>query len=60
MRAGIFMGVATNEEISELMDTCQLGIIIEQRMAELSVKWQEESIDYSHYDQPTSGRKGLF
>ena len=62
MRAGIFLGIASNEEMSELMDACHsdiFGKTIEQRKAELSARWQEESIDYSHYDQPAYERKGL-
>ena len=62
MRAGIFLGIASNEEMSELMDACHLDVFgktIEQRKVELSARWQEESIDYSHYDQPAFERKGL-
>lgn len=62
MRAGVFMGVVSNEEMSKLMNACHLDVFgktIDQRKVELSGAWQDESIDYSHYDQPTFERKGL-
>lgn len=62
MRAGVFMQIVSNEEMSKLMNACHFDVFeltIEQRQADLSAKWQEEFIDYSHYDQPTYERKGV-
>ncbi len=60
MRAGVFMGIVSNDEMSGLMNSCHQAIFgksIEQRKAELSSHWQEEFIDYSQYEQPTYERK---
>ncbi len=61
MRAGVFMGVVSNEELAALMADCHQNIFgktIEQRKAEKSSLWQEEAIDYRQYEQPAYERKG--
>lgn len=61
MRAGVFMGIVSNDEVACLMDACHqtiFGKAIEQRKAELSSQWQEESIDYIQYELTTYERKG--
>ena len=60
MSAGVFMGHVTNAELAKLMDKIHVNIFgktIQQRKAELPGSWQEEGINYSHYDQPTFERK---
>ena len=59
MRAGVFMGVVTNVELSDLMEKIHLevvGMTIQERIAKLKEKWSEESVDYSDFDIPTFER----
>ena len=59
MRAGVFMGVMTNVELSDLMEKIYLevvGMTIQERIANHKEKWSEESVDYSDFDIPTFER----
>ena len=59
MRAGVFMGVMTNVELSDLMEKIHLevvGMTIQERIAKHKEKWSEESVDYSDFDIPTFER----
>jgi len=60
MQAGVFIGLVSNAELSELMEAVHLkvyGQTIAQRRAACSTSWQNEAIDYSQYDQPAYMRK---
>ncbi len=60
MRAGVFLGLVSNEEMASLMNACHLTVFaktIEQRKAELASRWCEESIDYSQYETPAYERR---
>ena len=60
MRAGVFMCVVSSDDMAQLMHSCHFSVFgktIEQRKSELSTKWQDEAIDYSHYEQPAYERK---
>ena len=60
MHAGVFMGLATNAELAKIMDEIHVRIFgktIQQRKTELASNWQEETIDYGQYEQPTFERK---
>ena len=61
IRAGVFMGVVTNVEMSDLMEKIHLevvGMTIKERIARHREKWQEELVDYSDFDIPTFERTG--
>ena len=60
MQAGVFIGLVSNAELSELMETVHqnvYGQTIAERRAACSTSWQNETIDYSQYDQPAYIRK---
>jgi len=59
IQAGVFLNLATNVEMSELMESLHLkffGKTIEARKKDKSGSWQEISIDYARYEQPTYER----
>ena len=61
IRAGVFMGVVTNVEMSDLMEKIHLevvGMTIKERIARHREKWQEDLVDYSDFDIPTFARTG--
>ncbi|MEH6627536.1 MAG: hypothetical protein V7739_13925 [Motiliproteus sp.] len=60
MQAGVFLGLASNKELSDMMEDIHLrihGKSIQERKDEKPSLWQEQSIDYSEYEQPTYERK---
>ena len=60
MQGAVFMGLATNAELAELMEKVHFSIFeksIADRRQEKSSSWQELAIDYEKYDQPTHQRK---
>ena len=59
MRAGVFMGVVNNVEMSDLMEKIHLdvvGMTIQERIAKHKDKWSEELVDYRDFDIPTFER----
>ena len=61
MRAGVFMGVVNNVELSDLMEKIHLevvGMTIQERVAKHKEKWSRELVDYSDFDIPTFERTG--
>ena len=60
MQAGVFIGLVSNAELSELMEAVHMNVYgqtIAERRAACSTGWQNESIDYSQYDQPAYVRR---
>ncbi|MET4695558.1 hypothetical protein [Endozoicomonas lisbonensis] len=62
MHAGEFMGVASREELSALMEQCHqkvFGESIAEREAQKKrqQKWSSESVDYSEFESPAFDRK---
>ena len=60
MQAGVFLGVVSNDELSGLMEALHLSIhgrSIAERKKQRPVRWQEQLIDYSEYEQPTYERR---
>lgn len=56
MNAGVFMGIATNSELSVLMESTHqsvFGMSIQDRKNKNNTRWEESIIDYSQYDLPT-------
>ncbi|AKH67756.1 hypothetical protein IMCC21906_00061 [Spongiibacter sp. IMCC21906] len=61
MQAGVFLGLASHQELGQKMAAIHYAVFgktIEERKAELSGLWKDEAIDYSAYDAPTYERKG--
>jgi hypothetical protein len=61
MRAGVFMGVVNNVELSDLMEKIHLvvvGMTIQERVAKHKEKWNRELVDYSDFDMSTFERTG--
>lgn len=59
MRAGVFMGVVKNLELSDLMEAIHLevvGMTIDERMAKHKERWEGEEIDYSQFELPAFER----
>ncbi|MBC8209628.1 MAG: hypothetical protein H8E21_01075 [Gammaproteobacteria bacterium] len=59
MQAGVFLGLASTQELSRLMQELHFdvyGKTIEDRKHAQPVLWQDQSIDYNEYDQPTYER----
>jgi hypothetical protein len=60
MQAGVFIGLVSNAELSELMESVHINVYgqtIAGRREACSTSWQNEAIDYSQYDQPAYIRK---
>ncbi len=60
MQAGVFLDLASNNELQEIMENIHISIhgkTIQERREEQPSLWQEQSLDYSEYDQPTYERK---
>jgi len=60
MQAGVIVGLVTNTELNTLMEDVHLtvfGKTIKQRKEERSIHFDDETIDYSGYEQPTFERK---
>lgn len=61
IQGAIFMGFATSNELSELMNTIHISVFgksIKERQVENPIRWQASSIDYSKYEQPAYVRNG--
>jgi hypothetical protein len=61
IQGAVFMGFASNQELSVLMDNIHKSVFgksIQERKSESHSKWQESNIDYTPYDQPAYERKG--
>jgi len=59
MQAGVFLGLVSNTELSEVMETIHLSIFnqtIAERRSDQSASWKDEQIDYSRYDLPAYER----
>ncbi len=59
MHAGVFMEMATIEEMSSLMETVHQSVFgksIQQRKTESPVIWEADSVDYSTYESPAYKR----
>lgn len=60
MHAGVFLGLVTQDELSEQMETIHqsiFGVSIAERKAKLEEQGQGQSIEYASYDVPTYIRK---
>ncbi|WP_210397419.1 hypothetical protein [Motiliproteus sediminis] len=62
IQAGVFMGLVSNEEMSQLMDDTHRSVFrqsIAERQAELTARslWQPAGVDYSQYESPTIERR---
>lgn len=59
IRAGVFLGLISNDEIRNLMDRVHVAVFgqtIQQRRDDRSGVWLDESIDYGVYDRPAFER----
>ena len=59
IQAGIYLELATNPELKELMEQVYFSVFgksISQRHKENLVSWPEVLIEYDQYDQPTFER----
>lgn len=59
MRAGVFLGVVKNPELSTLMEDLHLdvvGMTIDERMARHRDRYKDEEINYSQYESPSYER----
>lgn len=60
MNAGVFMGVASNRELSLLMENIHqsvFGMSIQDRKNKSNTRWEDSVVDYSSYDLPTYVRR---
>lgn len=60
MQAGIFLGLATKDELSMRMDTIHQSIFgksIRQRHAEQTATWTDSTTDYAQFELPSYIRK---
>lgn len=61
MHAGVVMGVASNEELRELMETLHCQIFkqtISEREKAMASVWKEDAPDYSQYELSPLVRSG--
>ena len=59
IQAGIFMGLATKDELQSLMEQIYMEIFgksIKERQTEALKLWPAEGRDYSRYEQPSYER----
>ena len=59
IHAGVFMGVATNIEMHDLMETIHYSVFgktIKERKETQPLSWEVNDIDYDQYEQPTFER----
>ena len=59
MRAGVYLGVVKNLELSELMEDTHLdvvGMTIDERKAKHREHFKDEEINYSQYESPSYER----
>jgi hypothetical protein len=59
IQAGTFVGLATKEEVKNVMDRVHFDVFgksIEDRQSDLSKSWTPENIDYSQYELPAYER----
>ncbi len=60
IQAGVFLNLTSNAEMQALMDAVHVSVFgqtISERQESLSITWNDEGVDYSHFDQPTFERK---
>lgn len=60
MRAGVFLGVVNNGELSELMEKIHfnvIGLTISERRASDSKRYKDLEIEYTQYDSPAYERR---
>ncbi|HUH36394.1 MAG TPA: hypothetical protein VL027_00465 [Spongiibacteraceae bacterium] len=58
MQGAVFMGLASNAELSAIMNEAHyavFGVSIEERKKEGASLWQQDAIDYSRFEQPAYG-----
>lgn len=56
MQAGVFLGIATNTELNELMEEIHQSVFgesIAERRQSRTGKYQEDAVDYDQYEPPT-------
>jgi hypothetical protein len=59
MRAGVFMGVVKNSELSDLMEAVHLGVVgmtIDERVAKQQERWEGDEINYNQFESPAYER----
>lgn len=59
MRAGVFLGVVKNTELSVLMGDLHIeviGMTIAERQSKKREQFEDEEIDYSQYESPSYER----
>jgi hypothetical protein len=60
MQGAVFMGLASNAELSAIMNEAHyavFGVSIEERKKEGASLWQQDAIDYSRFEQPAYERR---
>lgn len=61
MQGAIFMGLATSQQLSILMEQAHFAVFgktIAERRESSATLWPDTTIDYNKYDQPAYERKG--
>ncbi len=59
IHAGVFMGIATNKEMHNLMEAVHFSIFgktITERKESQQISWEANDINYDQYEQPTFER----
>ena len=61
MQAGVFLGLISNEELSDVMQDVHMSVFemsIEARQNINEIKWNDDQIDYGGYEIPSFLRGG--
>ncbi len=56
MQAGVFLGLASNEELYDVMQNVHMSVFdmsIEERQKINEIKWDDDQIDYGGYEVPS-------
>lgn len=59
IQAGVFMGLVTNAEMKQLMETVHYSVYgksIKERKDRQQANWDDSDIDYSQYESPAYER----
>ena len=59
IHAGVFMGIATNKEMHNLMESVHFSVFaktIKERKETQQISWEDHDIDYGQFEQPTFER----
>jgi len=59
IHAGVFMGIATNKEMHDLMEATHYSVFgktIKERKETQQISWEGHDINYDQYEQPTFER----